>query len=364
MARNRLIFQRTGKLYCFINYAISDICLLRSFNIHVRDSFKREINYLRVSITDRCNLHCTYCRPKDGISLKGHDDILRYEEIIRIVNVAVRMGLIKVRVTGGEPLVRRGFLEFIASLKMISALQDISITTNGILLEDFAQNIFSAGIRRINISLDSLNKEKYARITGGGDLDAVLRGIKRAEKIGFSPIKINTVAIRGFNDNEIMDFARLAYQRPFQIRFIELMPIGQAHTKHSENYLPANQLLDKIAEKFTLIKTERKKAPTDGPAQIFKLEGGAGEIGLISPVSVHFCSTCNRLRLTADGKLRSCLLRDDEVDLKSSLRENCSDAELESLIRQAVSLKSDGHEIACTVDHLRKCQRDMSAIGG
>ncbi len=329
----------------------------------MRDNFEREINYLRISITDRCNLHCTYCRPKDGISLKGHEDILRYEEIIRVVHVAVRMGLIKVRVTGGEPLVRRGFTDFIASLKKISGLQDISLTTNGILLEEYAQNIYEAGIRRINVSLDSLNEEKYARITGGGDLNAVLRGINKAEKIGFSPIKINTVAIKGFTDDEIPAFVQLAYQKPFQVRFIELMPIGQANDKHEENYLPTSQLLDKIAKKYTLVKIE-EKTPADGPAQIFKLKGGAGEIGVISPISVHFCATCNRLRLTADGKLRSCLLRDDEVDLKSRLRANCSDEELESLIRRAASLKPGKQDISCTVDHLRKCQRVMSTIGG
>ena len=174
------------------------------------DKYSREINYLRVSITDRCNLHCEYCRPKEGISLQGHEDILRYEEIIRVISLAVKMGLIKVRVTGGEPLVRRGFIEFIATLKKIEGLKDISLTTNGILLEEFAQSIFDAGISRINISLDSLNKDKYSRITRGGNLDDVLRGIARAEEIGFSPIKINTVAIKGFNDDEALDFARLA----------------------------------------------------------------------------------------------------------------------------------------------------------
>ncbi len=194
----------------------------------MRDNFKREINYLRISITDRCNLHCTYCRPKQGISLQGHDDILRYEEIIRIVSVAINMGLIKVRVTGGEPLVRKGFVDFISALGKIKGIQDIGLTTNGILLDEFAENIFRAGIHRINISLDSLDKEKYAQVTCGGNLQAVLRGITKADEVGFSPIKINTVAINGFNDNEILDFAKMAFDKPFQIRFIELMPIGQA----------------------------------------------------------------------------------------------------------------------------------------
>lgn len=330
----------------------------------MRDKFEREINYLRVSITDRCNLHCTYCRPKEGFSLQGHDDILRYEEIIRIVSVAVKMGLTKVRITGGEPLVRRGFIDFIASLKRISGLQDISLTTNGILLEEFAQNIFNAGIRRINISLDSLNKNKYFRITNGGNLEAVLRGIAKAEEVGFSPIKINTVAIKGFNDDEVLEFAQLALKKPFQVRFIELMPVGQANSDHSEDYLPATQLMQTISNRYELEKITGKKNQADGPATIFRIKGGRGEIGFISPVSGHFCATCNRLRLTADGKLLSCLLKEDEIDLKKALRENCDDTELKKYIREAILLKPKQHDLACTQEHLKKCHRNMSAIGG
>jgi len=330
----------------------------------MRDKFEREINYLRVSITYRCNLHCTYCRPKEGISLQGHDDILRYEEIIRIVSVAVKMGLIKVRITGGEPLVRRGFIDFIAALKKISGLQDISLTTNGILLEEFAQNIFNAGISRINVSLDSLNKDKYFRITNGGNLEAVLRGINKAEKIGFSPIKINTVAIKGFNDDEVLNFAELAFTKPFQVRFIELMPLGQAKSDYSKDYLPAAQLMQKIATRYKLEKVAGKKNQAAGPATIFKIKGGRGEIGFINPVSGHFCATCNRLRLTADGKLLSCLLKEDEIDLKKALRENCSDEELARHVREAILSKPKQHDLACTQEHLKKCHRNMSTIGG
>jgi cyclic pyranopterin phosphate synthase len=329
------------------------------------DKFSREINYLRVSITDRCNLHCIYCRPKEGISLQGHEDILRYEEIIRIVSVAVKMGLDKVRVTGGEPLVRRGFIEFIAALKKINGLKDISLTTNGILLEEYAQGIFDAGIRRINISLDSLNKDKYFSITSGGNLDDVLRGIARAEEAGFSPIKINTVAIKGFNDDEALDFARLAADKPFQVRFIELMPVGrQTGMDFGEDYMPASQLIEKISRHYQLEPIKNKRNKSDGPAKIFKIKGGRGEIGFINPVSDHFCSTCNRLRLTSDGKLRVCLLKEAEVDLKKALRENCSDAELEKLIRDAVLLKPKEHDIVCTDNSLKKCYRNMSEIGG
>jgi cyclic pyranopterin phosphate synthase len=328
------------------------------------DKFNREINYLRVSITDRCNLHCTYCRPKEGISLQGHDDILRYEEIIRIVSVAVKMGLVKVRVTGGEPLVRRGFVAFIAALKKINGLKDISLTTNGILLEEFAQNIFDAGVCRINISLDSLNKDKYFRITNGGNLEAVLRGITRAKEIGFFPIKINTVAIKGFNDDEVLDFAQLAVNKSFQVRFIELMPVGHANLYCREDYMPATQLIQKISERYELEKIKDKKNKSDGPAKIFKIKGGRGEVGFINPVSDHFCSTCNRLRLTSDGKLRVCLLKEEEVDLKKALRENCSDAELEKLIGEAIFSKPQKHDLVCTENSLKKCYRNMSEIGG
>jgi GTP 3',8-cyclase len=328
------------------------------------DKYDREINYLRVSITDRCNLRCTYCRPKEGVSLKGHDDILRYEEILRVVSQAVRLGLIKVRLTGGEPLVRRGFVEFARDLKSIPGLQDISLTTNGILLDQYAEDIYKAGISRINISLDSLHKDKYFEITRGGHLEDVFRGIAAAEKAGFSPIKINTVIINGFNDNEALDFARLALEKPFQVRFIELMPISAVQAGQSQNFQSAGLLYDRIRERYRLESTAGKKKKSDGPAKIFKMKDGAGEIGFINPVSEHFCSTCNRLRLTADGKLRSCLLNETEVDLKNALNRSCTDEELGSLIRRAIMLKPQQHDLDCTDRHLKKCHRDMSDIGG
>jgi cyclic pyranopterin phosphate synthase len=194
------------------------------------DKFKREINYLRVSITDRCNLRCVYCMPKQGVSQLGHEDILRYEEILRIIGIAKKLGIVKVRVTGGEPLVRRGVTEFLYALGKLG-LEDISLTTNGVLLESLADSIRKAGVGRINVSLDSLDPERYARITRGGDLSAVLRGLEQADRLGFSPIKINVVTVRDFNDDETLSFARLTLGKPYQIRFIELMPIGG----HSEN---------------------------------------------------------------------------------------------------------------------------------
>jgi cyclic pyranopterin phosphate synthase len=304
------------------------------------DKYNRDINYLRVSITDRCNLRCAYCRPKEGVSLKGHEDILRYEEILRLVSQAVKMGLVKVRLTGGEPLVRRGFVQFAAALKKIEGLQDISLTTNGVYLDRYAQAIYDAGISRINISLDSLDKDKYFDITGGGNLDDVLRGIAAAEKAGFAPIKINTVAIKGFTDDEVLDFG------------------------HPETFLPMRRMFDIISREFSLELSNEHKHRLDGPARIFKIRGGRGEIGFINPVSEHFCATCNRLRLTADGKLRACLLKDVEIDLRDALRRQCGDEELARLIRLAILSKPAGHDLDCTDRSLKKCHRDMSGIGG
>lgn len=328
------------------------------------DHYDRDINYLRVSITDRCNLRCTYCRPKEGISLKGHADILRYEEILRVVSQTVKMGLIKVRLTGGEPLVRRGFVEFAGNLKKIKGLQDISLTTNGILLAQYAEDIFRAGITRINISLDSLDKEKYFQITRGGNLDDVFNGIAAAEKAGFAPIKINTVLMKGFNDNEALDFVRLALSKPFQVRFIEIMPVSEVSAGRSADFLPTRQLLETINRHFRLEPLAGKKNKSDGPARLYKMKDGLGEIGFINPVSDHFCSTCNRLRLTADGKLRACLLNDVEIDLREALSRHCDDDELAGLIREAILLKPQRHDLDCTDRHLKKCHRDMSDIGG
>jgi GTP 3',8-cyclase len=328
------------------------------------DNYNREINYLRVSITDRCNLRCTYCRPKEGIALKGHDDILRYEELLRVVDQAVKMGLVKIRLTGGEPLVRRGFVEFASALKKIEGLQDISLTTNGILLDRFADDIFRAGIHRLNISLDSLNKEKYFLITGGGNIDDVFRGIAAAEKAGFSPIKINAVLINGLNDDEVLNAVKWAVKKPFQIRFIEMMPVSEVNMHQADKFLPTEKLLSRIGKHFQLEPSGGKKNKFDGPARIYKIKGGLGEIGFINPVSDHFCATCNRLRLTADGKLRACLLNEMEIDLKEPLSRCCDDDELAGLIRKAIHLKPKQHDLDCTDRHLKKCSRDMSDIGG
>ncbi|MBN1664265.1 MAG: GTP 3',8-cyclase MoaA [Deltaproteobacteria bacterium] len=328
----------------------------------MHDQYDRDINYLRVSVTDRCNLRCKYCVPKEGVSLIGHDDILRYEEILRVIRVASDVGISKVRITGGEPLVRKGLIDFIAAVSAIDGIQDISLTTNGILLEKHAADLFHAGIKRINISLDSLDSEKYADITRGGDLQAVLRGIEEVRRIGFSPIKINTVAIKGFNDGEILDFVRMSLDRPYQIRFIELMPLGSL--ENNGKYLSNEIIMSEIKKSCDLIPLNGKRAKTDGPARMYKLDGGMGEIGFISPVSHHFCFSCNRLRLTADGHLRACLLSDDEIDLKTPLRDRCSDEDLAALVKNAIENKPFNHTLVNDGNHLKKCIKEMSAIGG
>lgn len=329
------------------------------------DKFKREINYLRISITDRCNLRCVYCMPKEGLSLLGHEDILRYEEMLRIVRIARKLGIVKVRVTGGEPLVRRGVTDFLAALGKLG-LEDISLTTNGILLESLANPIREAGVRRINVSLDSLDPARYARITRGGDLAAVLRGLERAEAAGFSPIKINVVTVRDFNDDEAPSFARLTLEKPYEIRFIELMPIG-GKNDNDDKYVSNDELMKRIGRLGRLHPVESGKEKNfGGPARRFRLEGARGVIGFISPISHNFCHACNRLRLTADGGLRACLMVDGEIDLKTPMRSGCTDEELELLIRRAVMNKPRGQHTDGTGEDCsrRKCAREMSTIGG
>ncbi len=328
------------------------------------DGHKRNINYLRISVTDRCNLRCSYCMPKEGLSVLGHDDILRYEEILRIVKVAVALGVAKVRITGGEPLVRRGLVGFITRLAAIPGLQDISLTSNGMLLEKFAAPFFQAGIKRINISLDSLNAAKYAEITRGGNLQSVLRGIEAVHQAGFHPIKINAVAIKGINDDELLDFAQLSIDKPFQIRFIELMPMGRAGLSYKGEFLSNEVIFDMINNVYPLEPLKEEGNLVAGPAHMYRIAGGRGKIGFISPISHNFCGNCNRLRLTADGSLRACLLQDKEISLRHVLRNGYSDDVLKELITGVIADKPKQHDISHEDHHLKKCVKEMSALGG
>jgi cyclic pyranopterin phosphate synthase len=323
------------------------------------DAYNRRLNYLRISITDRCNLKCIYCVPKDFIPRLPHDEILRYEEILRIVNVGVDLGITKVRVTGGEPLVRKGVYDFLGQLTRIKELTDVALTTNGIFLKENIEEIKSANIKRINISLDTLDREKYAKTTGLDKFQQVWQGIELAHKSGFDPIKINVVALRGVNEDELTSFARLSLSHPFHIRFIEYMPIGKSHMNF-EPPLLIPEIKDRISTIGNLIDIQRDRY--DGPAERFRFEGAQGEIGFIGALSCHFCDACNRLRLTASGGLRPCLLSDHQLDLKKPLRNGCSDNELADIFLAAVKNKPPDHHLEINDPVGVSCQ--MSSIGG
>ena len=328
--------------------------------IQLIDSYNRHINYLRISITDRCNLRCIYCMPKEGISLIGHDDILSYEELLRIACIAVKKGITKIRITGGEPLARKGVVQFVSALSGIQGIQDLSMTTNGILLSPAAQPLRSAGLKRLNISLDSLNPDKYTMITRGGDINQIIAGIKSAQEAGFSPIKINVVVIRGINDDEITSFAKLSMEKNLQVRFIEYMPVGMENGWEKERFVSSDEIRQRIKTIGPLL--ELPSDNSSGPAQMYTIEGAQGRLGFISALSDHFCATCNRLRLTPDGKLRTCLFSDAEVDLKTKLRQGCSDDALADFINEAILSKPRKHH--ATEQVFKKCIRGMSAIGG
>lgn len=307
---------------------------------------------MRVSVTDRCNLRCFYCLPEGGAKPKGHPDILRYEEILLVVEAARDLGFDSVRVTGGEPLVRKGIIEFLARLASVPGITDVSLTTNGVLLGELAKPIYEAGVHRLNVSLDSLKPAKFAAITRRRSFRAVWDGIVRATEVGFSPIKVNVVAMRGVNDDEIPDFARLTVDMPLHVRFIELMPLGEAG-ELSSMFMPAGEIWRKLAAVGELEPCDSGPGSLGpkgaGPARYFRLKGAAGTVGIIDALSRHFCASCNRLRLTADGKLHPCLAADVEVDVKSALRGNVVVADtreqLRRLIRTAVSLKPAGHSM-------------------
>ncbi len=327
---------------------------------HIVDGFNRRIDYLRVSITDRCNLRCMYCMPPSGMKIGTHDEILSYEEILRIVRAAAAMGVTKVRITGGEPLLRRNLLNLIGEIRAVPGIADLGLTTNGVLLKTMAGALWEAGLRRINVSLDTLNSLKFRKITGRDHHRDVLEGIARAEELGFSPIKLNTVVMKGVNDDELVHFARMAVNRPYAVRFIEYMPVGGSLPWDRSKFVAATEIKEQLEAVGPLVPVPR--ARFDGPSERFRFQHGKGEIGLIGAVSKHFCHTCNRLRLTSDGKLRPCLLSDDEVDVRTALREGCSDEEIRRLICGAVARKTERRRPA--TGGIQQSGRSMSCIGG
>ncbi|GLI34964.1 GTP 3',8-cyclase MoaA [Desulforhabdus amnigena] len=322
------------------------------------DSYHRRIDYLRLSITDRCNLRCLYCMPAGGIPKLDHDGILRYEEIMRIARIAVHMGISKIRITGGEPLVRKDVLYLCENVAKIPGLKSLSLTTNGVLLSQFADSLFRVGIKRINISLDTLNPAKFEMITRRNLFHEVWEGIEAAQKAGFAPIKLNTVVMRGVNDDEIEDLARLTFRYPFHVRFIEFMPFRP--DEQCRKFLSSDEILDRLSKVAPLLPAQ--SINSNGPALHYRFPGALGKVGIISPISHHFCSSCNRLRVTSDGKLRTCLFASEETDLLSLLRQGALDEDIIQHMRQAIARKPERHALG---DVLRKCiSRPMFSIGG
>jgi cyclic pyranopterin phosphate synthase len=328
------------------------------------DAYNRPISYLRISVTDRCNLRCIYCMPEDGVAWRPHEEILRYEEIETIVQAAADLGISKVRLTGGEPLVRLGIVALVRKIADIDGIDDLAMTTNGILLAHYAQDLTDAGLHRVNISLDTLDSERFRRITRSGDLEDVLRGIEAARQAELHPIKINTVVMRGLNDDEVVDLAAKTLEAGWwNIRFIELMPVGNGELiseEWEEKIVTAREVRARIESALGPLQPARMSTGS-GPARYYRLPDGKGTVGFITPISEHFCYRCNRLRLTADGQLRPCLLSDREIDLRTPLREGADAEEIKALIVQGINCKPMRHHLD---EHLRPQSRTMSEIGG
>lgn len=316
------------------------------------DLYGRKINYLRISVTDLCNLRCKYCMPENGIKKIEHKEILTLEEIQQVTEKFVGIGVNKVRITGGEPLVRQNILKLIEGIGKMDKVKDLAMTTNGTLLKKYARDLKNAGLNRLNISLDTLDEKKYSEITKAGNLKDVLEGIEVAKKEGLKPIKLNVVLIKDFNENEIEDFVNLTKYEDIDIRFIELMPIGDLKYWSLNNYFSNQVVLERVPELISVGSTD-----INSPAKYYKLPNSKGRIGLINPISCKFCENCNRIRLTADGKIKPCLHSNDEIDLKKILREG---KDITELITNVIENKPKEHNL----EDGNYIKRDMTAIGG
>jgi cyclic pyranopterin phosphate synthase len=324
------------------------------------DSWGREIKSVRVSVTDKCNFRCRYCMPAEGLEWLPREEVLSFEEIARLVGVLAEMGVNEIRLTGGEPLVRRNMPALVEMLARTPGVEDLSLTTNGILLDRLAGPLVEAGLRRINVSLDSLSHTLFAEITRRDALDRVLAGLKEAERYPeLRPIKVNCVAIRGFTEEEVPALAELARRKPYVVRFIEFMPLDADEAWRQDEVLTGGEIRALIEERWPLEEIPAKPSST---ARRFRFADGAGEIGFVNPVSEPFCSSCDRIRLTADGRLRTCLFSRREWDLKAPLRSGASDADLEALLRWAVRHKELKHKI--NEPGFVRASRSMSQIGG
>ncbi len=324
----------------------------------MKDKYGRQVDYLRISITDRCNLRCQYCMPPDGVEFKSHGEIMRYEEIINIVEAGQKLGIKKVRITGGEPLVRKGIVDFISQLNELN-LNEISITTNGLLLNKYAADLKKAGLSRVNISLDSLQPERYRKITRRDEFERAMKGIKTALQVGLEPVKINTVVMKGINDDELEDFIDLSYREKLHIRFIEYMPLGDTEIKSGDYYISLSEYKDELISKKGIVPATIKN---NGPAEYYKIPGAKGTVGFITAISHTFCDKCNRMRLTADGRLKPCLANNLEIDLHDE-NGNIHDKNiLREKFKEAILNKPGSHHFY--EDEELYSGRNMSQIGG
>lgn len=328
------------------------------------DRFGRIHNYLRISVTDRCNLRCVYCMPEEGVEFTESSNLLTYDQIVEVVETGAALGITKLRITGGEPLVRPNLDQLIARLAAIPGIDDIALTTNGVFLAKQAKALKAAGLNRVNISLDTLDPARFAFVSRRNELRRVLAGIEEAAKVGFNPIKLNCVLLKGVNEDEIAEFLRMAYEQPVHVRFIEYMPIGHADDNWRKMYLPLSRVLEIAAEQKYVI-SRRDNVKGNGPSEDWDMEGGAGSFGLIHPISDHFCKNCNRLRLTADGNIKPCLYWVDELNVKDALGDPSA---MRSLLAKAMDIKPENHEMAAkladgSLSHV-PTDRRMSQIGG
>lgn len=327
------------------------------------DAFNRKITYMRISVTDRCNLRCVYCVPSCGtISTLPSNELMSFEEMHRLIKVAAKMGLSKIRITGGEPLVRRGVVEFIAAVNKIDGIKDIAMTTNGVLLKNYAQSLKKAGLKRLNISLDTFDPKKFLAITKGDCFDRVWEGILEAERVGFDPIKINVVPSRGVNDNELVDFAKLTLTKPFQVRFIEFMPVDD-WDGWKKAFISKADMMAKIESALGKLEPVVEGKDMSGPAKNYRLHGAKGMVGFISAISEHFCDTCNRIRLGADGRIKHCLFSESYIDFREPMRNGCDDSEIERLLVSVMDTKPEAHNIDMNAGS-QKYLHSMTSIGG
>ena len=324
------------------------------------DQFQRRVNYLRLSVTDRCNLRCQYCMPEEGMQWLPSETLLQDDEIITLLqDVYVPLGVNRIRLTGGEPLLRKGIVGLVSRIVNVQGIEELALTTNGVFLAPMAEHLARAGLRRVNISVDSLKPDRFKTITRGGDLAKVLAGVEAASAAGMI-VKLNMLVIPGSNEDELLDFASYTIDRPVQVRYIEMMPLGGDKDFYDQHqFLPIQTMIDRISEHFAL-EDAKQAVPGNGPAKILRIPGAKGTLGFISPMSNNFCHACNRTRLSADGQIKACLMRPHEMDLLGKLRTGATPEEMRGMVMKSLEEKPFHHEWGAGLPVLRT----MSRIGG